>query len=468
VTAAVASNVRPRAAAPGGPPHDNTSGLDGYDLMRRLFPICRSLTGNGVRATFDVLGEYLPLERTEIASGTPVFDWTVPDEWNIHDAYIATADGTRVVDFQRSTLHVVSYSQPVRTTLPLEALRERLHTLPDQPEVIPYRTSYYQPTWGFCLSHRQLLELQPGDYEVVIDATLEPGHLTYAELVLEGSGDGEVLISTYVCHPSLANDNLSGIAVTAMLAQQLSQLRLKHSYRFLFAPGTIGPLAWLHRNRSILHRVRHGLTLACIGDAGDLTYKRSRRGHAVVDQAMETVLRDSGQRHRVLDFEPWGGDERQFGSPGFDLPVGSLTRTPHGEFPGYHTSADGLDRIRPESLNDAVSTCLEVVEVLETNRRGTNLSPHGEPQLGRRGLYRSAGGAVATPDEERALLWVLNQSDGGSSLLDIAARSGLSYTIIERAAHRLEEAGLLATQADGEFQGKLSTDRHGKERRYRR
>ena len=456
MSAAVASNVRPRTAAPGGAPHDNTTGLDAYDLMRRLFPICRSLTGNGVRATFDVLEEYIPIARSEIASGTRVFDWTVPNEWNIHDAYIAAPDGSRVVDLQRSPLHVVSYSQPVRTTLPLEALRERLHTLPEQPEVIPYRTSYYEPTWGFCLSHRQLLELHPGDYDVVIDATLEPGHLTYAELVLEGSGDGEVLISTYVCHPSLANDNLSGVAVTTMLAQQLSQRRLKHSYRFLFAPGTIGPLAWLYRNRDTLPRVRHGLTLACIGDAGALTYKRSRRGHAVVDQAVEIVLRDSGARHRVLDFEPWGGDERQFCSPGFDLPVGSLMRTPHGEFPGYHTSADGLERIRPESLDDAVTTCLNVVEVLETNRRCTNLSPYGEPQLGRRGLYRAAGGAVATPDDERALLWVLNQSDGRTSLLDIAARSGLSYRIIERAAQRLEQAGLLATQADGGFQGGAS------------
>jgi len=413
--------------------------------MERLFPLCRSLTGAGVRATFDVLEEEIPITRTEIPSGTQIFDWIAPDEWNVRDAYVARADGTRVIDYQRSNLHVVSYSEPVRTTLPLEALRDRLHTLPDQPDVIPYRTSYYARTWGFCLSHNQLLELAPGDYEVVVDSTLGPGHLSYAELVIEGSGDREVLLSTYVCHPSLANDNLSGIAVAALLGKQLLERELRHTYRIVFAPGTIGPLAWLHDNRERLDRIDHGLALSCIGDGGSLTYKRSRREEVEVDLAVETVLRDVGKPHRILPWEPWGGDERQFGSPGFDLPVGTLMRTPHGEFAGYHTSADSMDRIRPESLAEAVAMCLELVEVLETNRRCTNLSPYGEPQLGRRGLYRSSGGAVATPDDERALLWVLNQADGRSTLLDVARRSGLRYQLIRRAAERLEEAGLLST-----------------------
>jgi aminopeptidase-like protein len=421
----------------------DTIGRDAFHLMHRLLPLCRSLTGEGVRSTFDILEEEIPITRTEIPSGTKVFDWIVPDEWNIRDAYIAAADGSRVVDFQRSSLHVVSYSEPVRTTLPLEALRERLHTLPEQPDVVPYRTSYYERTWGFCLSHRQLLELPPGDYEVVIDSTLEPGHLSYAELAIDGEGEGEVLVSTYVCHPSLANDNLSGIAVATMLARELLGRRLRHTYRFLFAPGTIGPLAWLHQNRDGLDRIVHGLALSCIGDDGDFTYKRSRRGTAEVDQAMETVLRDSGAPHRVLAWEPWGGDERQFCSPGFDLPVGCLMRTPHGEFAGYHTSADGMERISPESLAGAVDRCLDLVEVLESNWSFTNLSPYGEPQLGRRGLYRSAGGAVHTPDDERALLWVLNQSDGSASLLDVARASGLRYPVVRRAAERLEDVGLL-------------------------
>ena len=240
----------------------DTVGVDAYELMRRLFPLCRSLTGDGVRATFGILEEEIPITRTEIPSGTRIFDWIVPDEWNIRDAYIADATGTRVVDFHRSSLHVVSYSEPVDATLPLDQLRPRLHTLPDLPDVVPYRTSYYERTWGFCLSHRQLTDLPPGDYRVVIDSTLEPGHLSYGELVIQGEGEGEVLFSTYVCHPSLANDNLSGIAVATMLARELLGRRLRHSYRFLFAPGTLGPLAWLHQNNEGLDRIEHGLALS--------------------------------------------------------------------------------------------------------------------------------------------------------------------------------------------------------------
>jgi aminopeptidase-like protein len=425
------------------PRRRDSAGTDALELVRRLFPICRSLTGDGVRQTFDVLEEHIPLKRREIASGTKVFDWNVPLEWNIREAHITAPDGTRIVDFRRLNLHVVGYSEPVRATLPLEALRERLHTLPDQPDLVPYRTSYYDRTWGFCLSHRQFDQLEPGEYEVVIDSTLEPGSLTYAELEVEGSGDEQVLLSTYVCHPSLANDNLSGIAVATMLAKRLLERELRHTYRFVFAPGTIGPLAWLYDNRDRVDRIRHGLTFSCIGDGGVLTYKRSRRTHAEIDEAMEIVLRDRGDAHRILPWEPWGGDERQFCSPGFDLPLGSLMRTPHGEFAGYHTSADGLELIRPESLAGAVEACLQVVDVLESNRRLTNLSPYGEPQLGKRGLYRSAGGAVATPDDERALLWVLNLSDGRSTLVDVARRSGLAYPVVRRAAERLARAGLL-------------------------
>ena len=421
-----------------------TTGEAAYALMERLFPLCRSLTGDGVRATLDILEQYIPITRTEVPSGSQVFDWTVPDEWNIREGYVVAPDGTRVVDVRDSTLHVVNYSEPVHATLPLDELRERLFTLPEQPDLIPYRTSYYSRTWGFCLAHRQLLELEPGDYEVLIDSTLEPGHLTFADLLIEGELDDEVLISTYVCHPSLANDNLSGIAVATMLAQQLAERRLHHSYRFVFAPGTIGPLAWLHCNRATLDRVKHGLAVSCVGDSGGLTYKRSRRGSAEVDRAVELVLRDSGAKHRVLEWEPWGGDERQWNSPGFNLPVGTLMRTPHGEFAGYHTSADSLDRISPAALDESVRALLAVVDVLDTNRSMLYLSRDGEPQLGKRGLFRTAGGAVATPDDERALLWVLNQSDGDATLVDIATRSGIAYPVIRRAAERLEHAELLA------------------------
>ncbi len=420
-------------------------GAEAFALMERLFPLCRSLTGAGVRATLDILAETLELRRTEIPSGTPIFDWRVPDEWNIGDAYIARNDGTRVVDLQESSLHVVSYSEPVRARMPLALLRPRLHALPEQPDLVPYRTSYYERTWGFCLSQRRLDQLEESEeYEVVIDATLGPGHLTYGEVLLPGERTDEVLISTYICHPSLANDNLSGIAVAAMVARELAQRRRRLSYRILFAPGTIGPLAWLHENRAALGRIRHGLTVSCIGDPGPLTYKRSRRATSEIDLATALALRDGGAAHRIVDWEPWGGDERQFCSPGFNLPVGCLMRTPHGAFPGYHTSADSLERISPDALAEAVEICLATFDILETDGRYRNLSPYGEPQLGRRGLYRSAGGAVHTPRDERALLWVLNLSDGRTSLREIASRAGLPYTVIHRAAGRLARAELLA------------------------
>lgn len=424
---------------------DRQLGDEAYALMGRLFGLCRSLTGPGVRETFAVLQEHLPLTVTEVQSGTQVFDWTIPDEWTIRDAYVARPDGTRVVDFRASNLHVVSYSEAVCATMSLEELRPQLHTLPDRPDLVPYRTSYHERTWGFCLSHRALVALDPGDYEVVIDSTLAPGHLAYAELELEGESDDEILISTYVCHPSLANDNLSGIVVTAMVAAELACRSRHYRYRFLFAPGTLGPLAWLHRNRHRLGQVRHGLTISCAGDEGPFTYKRSRRGDAEVDVAAEVVLRDLGVPHSVLEFEPWGGDERQFCSPAFDLAMGALSRSAHAADPVNHTSADDLARIRPESLAESIRVCLATLDALETNRTCINLSPYGEPQLGRRGLYRSAGGAVVRPEEEQALLWVLNQSDGSRALLDIARRSGLPYAAVREAAGRLTDAGLVRT-----------------------
>jgi aminopeptidase-like protein len=427
---------------------DRELGEDAYDLMVRLFGMCRSLTGADVRETFAVLQEHLPLVVTEVPTGTRVFDWTIPDEWTIRDAYIARADGTRVIDFRASNLHVVSYSEPVRATMSLEELRPRLHTLPDRPDLVPYLTSYHERTWGFCLSHRALLTLEPGDYEVVVDSTLAPGHLAYAELDLEGDSDDEILISTYVCHPSLANDNLSGIVVAAIVGSELMRRYRRHRYRFLFAPGTLGPLAWLHGNRERLEQVRHGLTISCAGDDGPFTYKRSRRGNAEVAHAAEVGLRDLGVPHSVLEFEPWGGDERQFCSPGFDLPLGALSRSAHAADPVNHTSADDLARISPESLAESIRACLAILEVLETNRTCINLSPYGEPQLGRRGLYRSTGGAVTRPEDEQALLWVLDLSDGSRTLLDIARRSGLAYAAVRHAADRLEDAGLVrATKA---------------------
>ena len=420
------------------PARAETLGRDAYELMARLFPLCRSLSGDGVRATFDLIDREIPISRTEIPSGTKLFDWVVPDEWNIRDAYIADSEGNRVVDFRRSTLHVVSYSEPVRTVLSLEALHDRLHTLPDQPEVVPYRTSYHDRTWGFCLSHRQLLDLRPGDYEVVIDSTLEDGHVVYAERFLPGESEDEVLISTYVCHPSLANDNLSGVVLAATLARHLAGQSLRRSYRLLLGPATIGPLSWLSRNEKRLPRITAGLVATCVGDVGPFTYKRSRQGNAEIDRAVEAVLGEAGV---VEGFSPLGTDERQFCSPGFDLPVGVLSRTPPDRFPEYHSSADDLDFVRPEALGESFDRYIDVIEVLERNRAYRNLSPKGEPQLGKRGLYRAVGGGSFT---EGPLLWVLNLSDGRHDLLAVSQRSGLPFAEVADAADALVEAGLLS------------------------
>lgn len=413
-----------------------TVGQELYDCVTELYPLCRSLTGAGLRETLRRLQRRVPLAVHEVPTGTPVFDWTVPKEWNIRDAWVKDARGERVIDFRRSNLHVVSYSMPVRRRMSLAELRPHLHTLPDRPDWIPYRASFYSETWGFCLSQRQLEALEDGEYEVCIDASLEPGTLTYGECYLPGESSDEVLISCHVCHPSLANDNLSGIAVAAGLGHYLQQVSLRHSLRILFLPGTIGPITWLARNEAGVARIRHGLVLVCLGDAGRFTYKKSRRGDAVIDRAAAHVLRHTGD-HAVEDFSPYGYGERQYCSPGFNLPVGRLSRTPHGRFPEYHTSADDLTFVSPGQLAGSFAACLGILHVLEHDRTYVNQSPKCEPQLGRRGLYRDIG------DDEMAMLWVLNQSDGQHSLLDIAERSGCAFPTIQRAATALERHGLL-------------------------
>jgi aminopeptidase-like protein len=420
-------------------PPESVLGEEMHNLMAELYPICRSLTGDGVRETFAILQRDVPLEVTEVPSGTRVFDWTLPREWNIGDAWIEGPDGRRVVDFKRSNLHVLGYSVPVRARVPLSELRKHLFTHPDNPDWVPFRTSYYSENWGFCLSQKQLEQMPEGEYEVVIDSALSDGSVTYAEAFIRGETPDEILVSAYTCHPSLCNDNLSGVVLTAALAKYLRSIPLRHSYRFLLGPSTIGPLCWLWKNENELDRIVSGLTISCAGDSGAPTYKQSRRGDGMIDQAAANVIRAAGGT--VIPFDPWGGNERQFCSPGFDLPVGVLTRSLHDEFPGYHSSADDLDLVRPEFLADSLRWCLEIVDVLETNTRYLNLSPKGEPQLGRRGLYRSIAGGSST---EAALLWVLNLSDGKHSLLEISDRSGIAYSAVREAAETLQEHELLA------------------------
>ena len=436
------------------------------DLATELYAIPRSLTGDGVRATLERIGRRIPLDVHELPTGTPVLDWTVPREWNPREAWIRAPSGRRVVDFADHNLHLVGYSAPVHSRMTLDELRRHLHSLPEQPDVIPYRTSYYEETWGFCLPQRLRTSLPDGEYEVFIDASLEDGSMTWGECLLPGSTTDEVLISSHVCHPQLANDNLSGIAVATHLAEALAAVpERRYSYRFLLAPGGIGAIAWLARNRERLDTFRHGLIAANLGDGGAFHYKKSRHGEREIDRAVAAALAELGEELVTEDFFPFGYDERQYCSPGFNLPVGVLTRTPWGRYPEYHTSADDLSFIRAGALAGSLAAYLATAAVLEegaarsagaapakttrrrrstaaSDRRYRNLEPYGEPQLGRRGLYGGLGGA-GRKEREMAMLWVLNQSDGQHSLGDIAECSGLPAGVIRKAAEALSEAGLL-------------------------
>jgi len=423
--------------------HAQELGVQMHSVVRELYPICRSITGDGLRRSLRILQRVAPLVLREVPSGTRVFDWVVPPEWNLRAARLTGPDGEIIADAERLSLHILNYSAPFRGTVGLDELQEHLYSLPDQPALVPYRTSYYKEEWGFCISDEQRARLRPGAYDVFIDTSLTQGSLTYGEVVLPGETPDEVLVSAHCCHPSLANDNVSGMVLAATLARMLGTLRLRHTYRFVFVPGTIGSITWLALNEERTTRIVHGLVAACVGDSGRLTYKRSRRGAAEIDRAVVHVLAHCGQEYDVREFTPYGYDERQYCSPGFDLPVGSLTRTPYGEYPEYHTSADTPELVRPDRLADSLRRYLEVFEVLEGNRTYVNLSPKGEPQLGKRGLYGSIGGQSHAAVRQMAMLWVLNLSDGSHSLLDVAERSKLPFPDVHRAARALEAAGLL-------------------------
>jgi aminopeptidase-like protein len=421
-----------------------TLGAEMHGLIRKLYPICRSITGAGLRSTLQIIKEIIPLEIHEVKTGTKVFDWEVPREWNITDAFVKDSSNKRVLDFQKSNLHVVNYSIPVHAKMRLPELKEHLFTLPEYPDWVPYRTSYYKEFWGFCLSHNDFLKLKEEEYEVCIDSNLVDGSLTYGEYLLAGELRDEMILFCHCCHPSLCNDNLSGIAVVAFLAKYLRTLPLRYSYRFVVAPTTIGSITWLALNEKQLSRIKHGLVVSNVGDPGRSVYKRSRQGNAAIDQAVYHVLKHSGLEHKVLDFSPYGGDERQFCSPGINLPVGRLTRTPDGRYPEYHTSADNLGFVKPQYLFDSLAKIVAVINLLENNKKCINQSPKCEPQLGKRGLYREMGGFQDAGSFELALLWVLNLSDGQNSLLDIAERANISFDAILAGAQALHSCGLLA------------------------
>jgi aminopeptidase-like protein len=423
-----------------------------YQLVETLYPICRSITGDGVRQTMAHIQKLLPITVHEVASGTAVFDWTVPKEWNIRDAYVKNSAGERVIDFKQSNLHVLNYSTPVSQRMNLAELRPHLHTLPEQPDWIPYRTSYYQEKWGFCLSQNQLASLlasdMGGEYEVVIDATLAPGSLTYGEYVIPGASTDEILISCHTCHPSLCNDNLSGIALATYLARHLETVKNRHyTYRFLFIPGTIGSITWLALNEAKAKNIKHGLVVVCVGDAGKFSYKTSRQGDALIDRAAKHVLISEKEAFNLIDFYPYGYDERQYCSPGFNLAVGSLSRSTHGKFSQYHSSADDLSFVSGKQIAESLEVYLKVIDVLENDHLLVNQNSKCEPQLGKRGLYGNVGATIHRPTFEMALLWTLNLTDGKHSLLDIAQRSKMPFETIKQAAKALLDCDLLKPSA---------------------
>lgn len=423
-----------------------------FSLIKEMYPICRSITGDGVRKTLTIIGKDISVKIKEVPSGTEVFDWTVPKEWNIREAWIKTLSGQKIVDFNKCNLHILNYSVPIHKKVKFSELKDHIFTIPYASEWIPYMTSYYNENWGFCMKHNDFLKLQnetgeDEEFEVFIDSTLKSGNLTFGEYFIEGEKKEEVLISTYLCHPSLCNDNLSGVALSVYLAKALTDLqkerKLKYSYRFLFIPETIGAITWLSLNEEKTNNIKYGLVASCVGDRGCLTYKKSRDGNNLIDEMAINVLKHSGDKYKVMDFFPWGSDERQFSSPGFNLPVGSLMRTPYGYYSEYHTSADNLEFIDKDSLGDSFNKYLRIIFEIENNETYINLNPKCEPRLGKRGLYGNFGGRGKYEHDELMLFWVLNQSDGNNSLLDISEKAKVDFIRIKNAADALLKAGLL-------------------------
>ncbi len=406
----------------------------------------RSLTGNGNRETLKILTEIADIKISEIPSGTQCYDWTVPPEWNVSEAWIKDSSGNTILDFSLNNLHLLGYSESYSGNLNLEDLKKHLYTLPDQPEVIPYLTSYYKKRWGFCLSHNQLLSLKDDTYEVRIDSELNPeGSMTIGESILKGDTDEEILLSTYICHPSMANNELSGPLVTSFIYNKLKEKKYRrYTYRILYLPETIGSIYYLSEyGEHLRNKLAAGFVVTCIGDHGNFTYKQSRRGNSLADRASELILKQTEKNYTVEKFFPTGSDERQYCSPGFDLPVGSLMRTRYGMYKEYHTSADNKEFISFKSMEDSVLKYLEILNVIENNFTYINKMPNCEPQLGKRGLYPTIGSQKDTAEFVNSMMWILNLSDGANDLIDISNRSGISFSTLANAAAGLMNNGIL-------------------------
>ncbi|KAF0109275.1 MAG: dTDP-4-dehydrorhamnose 3 5-epimerase [Anaerolineaceae bacterium] len=463
-------------------------------LLHDLFPICRSITGGGLRRTFDLLRQVTPFDLHEVPSGTACYDWTVPDEWNVRDAFVADPGGRRVIDFRQNNLHLVNYSEPFEGRLTFDELRPHLFTLPDLPDAIPYRTSYYRRMWGFCLTQKQFDALdREAAYHIRVDTTLAPGSLTYGEAALAGTSGQEFLVSTYACHPSLGNDNLSGIVLWTLLLRELRQKKLRHPYRFVIVPETIGALAWLAQNEARAKSLAGGFVLSTVAGPGKFGYKQSFRGDARVDRAARLAFRERGLDFIEYPFDVNGSDERQYSSPAFRIPVGTICKDKYYEYPYYHTSLDNLEFISAEALAQTLDLYLLAIEKLEQERDDVECDSHfrsdchiatqiphksqheqeriyrskmpcGEPMLGKRGLYPAIGGSIKQAaasarhaerryevQDERSLYgseldairWLMFHGDGQTSLSAIAEQTGLPVRQLTEVAEKLVGHGLL-------------------------
>lgn len=412
----------------------------------RLWPLNRSLTGNGNRETLKILSEIVDLDISEIPSRTTCFDWVVPPEWNINEAWVKNSKDEKIIDFSKNNLHILGYSIPVHGKYSLDELKEHIYTLPDLPDLIPYLTSYYKERWGICMSHNQFVTLQNDTYEVYIDSNLDSnGSMTIGEAVLKGQSEKEILFSTYICHPSLANNELSGPLVTSFLYEEIKKRKDRYyTYRFLFLPETIGSICYLSKHGDELkQKLAAGYVVTCIGDAGKFTYKKSRKGDSLADRCAELILQQTGEDVIIEDFFPSGSDERQYCSPGFNLPVGSLMRTRYGEYSEYHTSGDNKDFISFEAMEHSVFKYLEIVELLENNFKYINTIPHCEPQLGKRGLYPTLGSQKGRSDFMKSMMWILNLADGENDLIDMSKRSKIPIKDLIPVVKKLMENGIL-------------------------
>lgn len=411
--------------------------------MKRLWPICRSITGPGVRETLAIIGERLPgLVIHEVPTGTKCFDWTIPKEWVIRDAYIEAPDGRRILEFSVNNLHVVNYSIPVDRVMELDELQQYLHSLPGQPDAIPYVTSYYKEAWGFCLSHRFRESLVAGRYRVHIDSELKIGSLTYGEILLPGSSDREVFISTYVCHPSMANNELSGPCVTAQLALWLANRERRYSYRIVFLPETIGAICYLSKHLQMLkEKVIAGYVVNCVGDERAWSFLPSRHGDSLSDQVARHVLRHSAPDHKEYSYLERGSDERQYCSPGVDLPVSSIMRSKYATYPEYHTSLDNLEFVSANGLEQSFYCYQKVVDVIEANCIPEACTPC-EPKMSDRGL-RPTLGMRGSADSGRAMMNLLAYADGNKTLVEIADIIGEPVWELRQLVDMLTELSLL-------------------------